>query len=113
VKRSASLASLSRDHHQALSIAQKLRRATVESAHDARKAALAHWDEHGRAHFRAEEEVLLPAFAAHSDPYDPLVARVLCDHVAIRRLMGDLDQDETPDLAVLHELGELLADHVR
>ena len=49
----------------------------------------------GRAHFRLEEEVLLPAFAAHGDAYHPLVAHVLCDHVAIRQqaevVLGDDD----------------------
>jgi hypothetical protein len=74
VKRDPALTSLSRDHHQALFAAQKLRRATGETAAEARAALLSYWDGHGRAHFRSEEEVSLPAYAGHGDPYDPLVA---------------------------------------
>ena len=43
MKRSAALAALSRDHHQALIVAQQLRRATVATAAEAREAFLAYW----------------------------------------------------------------------
>jgi hypothetical protein len=43
VKRSPALASLSRDHHQALVIAQRLRRASEETAGDARAASAPAW----------------------------------------------------------------------
>jgi hypothetical protein len=113
MKRNPGLVTLSRDHHQALSVAQKLRRATTDTAQEARSAFVAYWEEHGRAHFRLEEEILLPAYAAHADPHHPLVARALCDHVAIRARADALAVDEAPDPAKLHELGEGLADHVR
>ena len=104
---------LSHDHHQALFIAQKLRRAIADTAGDARSAFVAYWDAHGRGHFRLEEEILLPAYASHGDTHHPLVARALCDHVAIRARADALAQDQAPDPAVLHELGTCLADHVR
>jgi hypothetical protein len=113
MKRNPGLVTLSRDHHQALSVAQKLRRATADTAQEARSAFVAYWEEHGRAHFRLEEEILLPAYAAHGDPHHPLVARALCDHVAIRARADALAVDEAPDPATLRELGEGLADHVR
>jgi hypothetical protein len=113
MKRDPSLVTLSRDHHQALSVAQKLRRATADTAQEARSAFADYWEEHGRAHFRLEEEILLPAYAAHGDPHHPLVARALCDHVAIRARAEALAVDEAPDPATLRELGEGLADHVR
>lgn len=113
MKRAPALTSLSRDHHQALFVAQKLRRASAGSAAEARAALVAYWEGHGRAHFRSEEEVLLPAYAAHGDPYDPLVARVLCDHVAIRQRVDALDRDSTATVGALHELGGLISDHVR
>ena len=113
MKRNPGLVTLSRDHHQALSVAQKLRRATADTAQEARSAFVAYWEEHGRAHFRLEEEILLPAYAAHADPHHPLVARALCDHVAIRARVDALAVDEAPDPATLRELGEGLADHVR
>jgi hypothetical protein len=48
MKRSKALAALSRDHHQALVVAQKLRRATAATACEARDAFLAYWTGHGR-----------------------------------------------------------------
>lgn len=113
MKRDPGLVSLSRDHHKALSVAQKLRRATAETAGEARAVVLAYWQGHGRAHFRLEEEVLLPAYAGHGDPHHPLVGRVLCDHVAIRHRVDALARDPAPTVAALHELGLHLADHVR
>lgn len=113
MKRDPALVSLSHDHHQALFVAHKLRRATIETLADARAAFLAYWNEHGRAHFRLEEEVLLPTYAAHGDTYHPLVARALCDHVAIRHRAEAVAGDGASALAALHELGACLADHVR
>jgi hemerythrin-like domain-containing protein len=113
MKRDPSLVTLSRDHHQALSVAQKLRRATADTTQEARSTFVAYWEEHGRAHFRLEEEILLPAYAAHADAHHPLVARALCDHVAIRARADALAVDAAPDPATLRELGEGLADHVR
>jgi hypothetical protein len=113
VKRDPALVSLSHDHHQALSVAQKLRRATASTAMEARAAFLAYWNGHGAVHFRLEEEVLLPAYAAHGDPHHPLVARALCDHVAIRRRAADLQGTPAPEPSDLAALGTALADHVR
>ncbi len=113
MKRDPALASLSRDHHQALFLAQKLRQASAETAAEADAALAAYWDGHGRLHFRLEEEVLLPAYAGRGDPYDALIARVLCDHVAIRQRIAAVGDDSGKSVAALHELGSLIADHVR
>ena len=110
MKRHPALVPLSQDHHQALVSALKLRRATAETAAGAARAFREHWETGERLHFRIEEEVLLPAFAAHADPDHPVVVRVLLDHVEIRR---DADRlaAEAP-LALLHDLGERLSAHV-
>jgi Hemerythrin HHE cation binding domain len=113
MKRSAALASLSRDHHQALFVAHTLRRTRTSTADRALSDLRAYWDEHGQAHFRAEEEVLLPAYARHADPYDPLLAKVLCDHLAIRQRIQALDHDSPDHVTALNELGRLLNQHVR
>ncbi len=68
MKRHPALAPLSRDHHHALVLARKLRRANAQDAADVSRAFLEHWMEEERLHFRLEEEVLLPAFAAYGDP---------------------------------------------
>lgn len=113
MKRSAALASLSRDHHQALVVAQQLRRADPDRAPDARERFLAYWHGHGQRHFQLEEEILLPSYASYGDPYDPLVLRVLGDHVAIRQRANQLADRPEPDPDALHDLGERLAAHVR
>ncbi len=113
MNRDRALVSLSRDHHQTLRVAQVLRRATSSNADAARAAFLTHWDSSGRRHFRQEEDILLPAYAAHGDPFHPLVARTLCEHVDIRHRADALALAERPSLATLHELGTTLAAHVR
>lgn len=112
MKRGPALLQLSRDHHQALFVAQRLRRASAETAPQARDAFRAFWREHGNEHFRAEEEILLPAFAGHGDPHHPLVQQVLSEHVAIRHAAGRLEADEL-SLDALQRLGKNLSDHVR
>jgi hemerythrin-like domain-containing protein len=113
VKRSDALASLSRDHHHALVVAQRLRRATDATAADARAAFLAFWTEHGRLHFRLEEELLFPAYAGHGDPHDPLVLRALGEHAMIRHRADALVSATSADPGVLALLGAELAAHVR
>lgn len=82
MKRDPALVALSHDHHQALRVAQTLRRARSDTANEARAMFLTYRTEHGDPHFRAEEDILLPAFATHGDAH-PLVARARCDHVVI------------------------------
>ena len=112
MKRHPALEQLSRDHHHALVVAQRLKRADGATAAQAREAFLAYWDADGRAHFREEEEVLLPACAGHLDVEAPLVARVLTDHVTIRHLAGRLAAGDRA-LDLVHVLGLRLERHVR
>jgi hemerythrin-like domain-containing protein len=113
VKRAAELRQLSRDHHQALYAALRLRRAgDASEAADAVTTFLEFWRAHRARHFRIEEDVLLPGFvAAGGDATDPLVTRVLGDHVEIRARARGVAPD-TP-LEELHELGKRLTAHVR
>lgn len=115
MKRDPALVSLSHDHHQALFLAQALRRAEETTVSGTRRAVLDFWRDHGREHFRVEEEILFPAFAGRGDPHDPLLARALCEHAVIRHRIDTLNDDATRPLWLdrLHELGELLAVHVR
>jgi iron-sulfur cluster repair protein YtfE (RIC family) len=111
MKRHPALVTLSRDHHHVLVIAQQLRRATNESTIEVTREFLAHWETEGKQHFRREEEVLLPAYAAHGDPGQPAVTRMLQDHMLIRR---DADRAASePSLELLHDLGRRLAEHVQ
>jgi hemerythrin-like domain-containing protein len=112
MKRAEALRALSRDHHQALAVALRLRRADAGGAAEAQGGFLEFWREHGSAHFAAEEEVLLPSFADHGDPEHPSVAEVLRQHAEIRIAALALGRREA-SAAELKELGELLDDHVR
>ena len=112
MKRSEELAPLSRDHHQGLFAALKLRRATAASAADARAIFLAFWAD-GRRHFAIEEELLLPAYARRGPADHEAVVRVLVEHVDLRRRAADLERDEAPGLGALHELGDRLQAHIR
>ena len=112
MKRDPSLQDLSRDHHKALFVAQQLRRADGGGAGAARDRFLDFWREHGRLHFRIEEEVLLPAFAAKGGAGDAAVAEVLRDHAEIRLVALQLEAGP-PDAGLCRALGERLEQHVR
>jgi hypothetical protein len=112
VKRHDALTSLSHDHHQALVLARGLKRASEDTAAVARGAFIDYWSVDGQRHFREEEEILLPSYAGVCDPDQPIVARVLIDHIRIRRLAQQLERDR-PGVGVLHALGEQLDEHVR
>lgn len=113
MKRSEALAILSRDHHHALVVAQRLSRADAGTAATARASFLDFWNPDGRRHFQLEEELLLPAYAARGDPYHPLVLRVLGDHIAIRAQIARLATETDPPLDGLHAFGAAFAAHVR
>lgn len=113
MKRNEALQPLSRDHHRALEIALKLRRATDADVETIRREFVAFWHDHGALHFRVEEDVLLPAFARHGDAAAPEVVRVLTDHVEIRRRAEDLEAATPRTRQELGDLGEILNEHVR
>ncbi len=112
MKRNPALRALSHDHQHGLAVALELRRVTAETAAGAREAFLEFWAREGQVHFRAEEQVLLPAFAAHASADHEAVVRVLVEHVEIRRRAAEVAGGD-PGRARLRELGELLEGHIR
>jgi hemerythrin-like domain-containing protein len=110
MRRHTALARLSRDHQHTLAIAQRLRRATPETAEQAVAGFLAAWELEEKLHFRVEEEILLPAYAARAGTGDPIVLTVLLDHLTIRCHAERLATDSS--VQRLHALGERLASHV-
>ena len=110
MKRSEALKPLSREHHHALFLAKVVRDQKGEG--DSRQRFLDFWGEEESIHFRIEEEVLLPGSNLSGPDEDPEVARMLADHLAIRRGAARVIADEAgPDELV--ELIERLHDHVR
>lgn len=110
MKRAEALRPLSREHLVALLTAKRVREAA--DLEQARKTFLGFWEEDGRRHFRVEEEVLLPVWATHAEVDRDGVARMLEEHLAIRRdalrlAAGGLSLEQA------RELGTLLHDHVR
>jgi hemerythrin-like domain-containing protein len=112
VKRSAELATLSREHHVALELALRLKRATSEQADRLAAQAGEFWRKESREHFRLEEELLLPRLARSAGSEDPDIARTLNDHAELRRRFASVDRGES-DVEALEQLGQLLTDHVR
>lgn len=110
MKRDEALRSLSRDHHQALVVAQNLRRETDPAVGAER--FLDFWRTDGSDHFRVEEEVLLPAWAENASVDEPAVAKMLLDHLWLRTAARRL-QRRQPSLEELEEIGGRLAAHVR
>ena len=113
MKRGDFLRALSRDHHRGLSAAVRLKRTTSATAAKDRERFLDFWRAEGRRHFRVEEEVLLPAYARHGQVDDPVVARVLTEHVDLRRRAIDLEANKRPEVDQLRELGQRLQRHIR
>lgn len=110
MKRAEALQPLSRDHLKSLLAAKRLRNATDAAV--AGQDFLAFWESEGRRHFRVEEEVLLPGWALHRPVDRVAVARMLEEHLAIRR--GALRAvGAEASLEELRDLGRLLDDHVR
>jgi len=109
MKRSEALRSLSREHHQALTIAQELRRADDPE----RAAARFHefWGRAGALHFRIEEEVLLPTWELLGTVNAEAASRLAKEHLELRA--AALALGEEPPLAAVRELGEKLVAHVR
>lgn len=110
MKRSEALRSLSRDHHQALVIAQDLRRA--EDPPQAARHFLEFWKQQGEHHFRVEEEVLLPLWAFLGTLNAEAAAQVAREHLSIRRATMALEAGRV-SLEQIHDLGEELEAHVR
>ena len=110
MKRAEALRSLSREHLEALLAAKRLREAS--DLEEATRSFLEFWRDEGRRHFRVEEEVLLPTWAMHATVDRRRVARMLEEHLAIRRAALRLEAGEVA-LEELAEIGTLLHDHVR
>lgn len=112
MKRCPALQNLSREHHTALSLALRLRRAAASGDELAVEAACNQACEVFRnellPHFREEELCLLPRLEAAGA--GAVVARTLIEHRALQRLVREL---ELPDADVLLRFADLLTTHVR
>lgn len=108
MQRHPALQDLSRDHFDALALAQFIRRSMEGhemggTPEQAAKRLVKAWEEELAWHFREEEEVLIPIHQRHVDPAeDETIRNVLADHAWFR--------DEVPALAKALEAGEPIGD---
>lgn len=108
MKRSEQLKPLSHEHHHALFIAKRLR----DEGEEAITAFAEFWRSEGELHFRIEEEVLLPGSGLGGPGEDADVARMLDEHLDIRRRVRRVLEGEATSRE-LNELGTALTEHVR
>src|SRR5215217_3069376 len=111
MKRTAELAPLSRDHHQALEVALRLRRVTDGTLEDAVGHFLAFWNRQGEHHFVIEERLVLPALSDDDARWAEASRRVRDEHGEIRTRAASLRH--APSVGAARRLGDLLSAHVR
>lgn len=107
MNRAPELIPLSRDHHQALFVALRLRRATASTLPAALAGLRSFWEGGGAEHFAAEEAWFVPGLS-DAPGWDEAVARMLREHEDLRARI-----DAVADVDGAHELGDRLSDHVR
>jgi hemerythrin-like domain-containing protein len=109
IKRSKQLAPLSREHHDGLLFAWKIKQGIDNKAplEKMRQYALWYWRHHIKPHFFQEEKILLPYLPAGH----PMAARLQEEHDQVRELI--LGLDEEVDKRTLIILCNLLNAHIR
>ena len=109
IKRSAQLAPLSREHHDGLLFAWKIKQGLENKTppETLRNYALWYWRHHIKPHFFQEERILLPYLPADN----PMTHRLKDDHDHIRELV--LGLDEHADRRSLQLLCDLINHHIR
>ena len=119
MKRHPALVPLSEDHHHELVQARRLLRAADAPAEERLAAGAAYAEAFFTDtvdHFRREEDGVFPLYAAHIGPDDPLLARILREHMELHGLAHALRAEVSAgavSVEILRALGTLLHDHVR
>ena len=109
IKRSAALATLSREHHEALLLVWKIKNGLKNRIELGRITSYCQWfwQHYLDHHFKQEEKVLVPFLGIGSS----LSSRLFTEHAAIKALITSLSAG--PDIALLESLATTLNDHVR
>lgn len=121
MKRATELKKFSEDHHHGLVHARRLKMAATSAeastAQDAARDFLAYWQVETSAHFRQEEEVLLPVLVRHGgDLHQDSIVQMLSEHAEIRALVMDLSDgvaSENIRPETLQSIGDRLEEHIR
>lgn len=117
IKRHEAIAPLSRHHHHVLVMSLKISKLGLTPSLDEVKALQEEikslWETGGQAHFREEEEILLPAYARYAPINQQVIIEMLLEHVEIRSLMSAIDQKQGNVIEDIRKLGIMLEQHVR
>lgn len=111
IKRSTQLAPLSREHHDGLLFAWKIKQGLENNipVERMRKYALWYWRHHIKPHFYQEEKILLPYLPEDN----PMKHRLKEEHDHIRELILGLDDETQADKRHLIILCDLVTNHIR
>lgn len=109
IKRSEQLAPLSREHHDGLLFAWKIKQGLENktSPETLRKYALWYWRNHIKQHFYQEEKILIP----YMPEGHPMAVQLKEEHDHIRELILGLDVEA--DKQTLMILCDLINKHIR
>ena len=117
IKRHEAIAPLSRHHHHVLVMSLKIGKLGLTPSQDEvqvlREEIKSLWETGGQAHFREEEEILLPAYARYAPINQQVIIEMLLEHVEIRSLMSAIDQEQGDVIEDIRKLGIMLEQHVR
>lgn len=106
IKRSEQLAPLSRDHHDGLLFAWKIRQGLKNNTTPEAIMSYVHWywNNHLQLHFSQEEHLLL----THLSESDEMAQRLKSEHQRVRELVSG-----SASVSLLSELADKVTDHIR
>lgn len=109
IKRSKELAPLSREHHDGLLFAWKLKQGLANNTPVETLVNYTRWfwSNHIKSHFKDEEKVLVKFLPEDN----ALVKQMFKEHAQIRDLIISLDRE--PDKSSLQLLAEFISNHIR
>jgi hemerythrin-like domain-containing protein len=109
IKRSKELAPLSREHHDGLLFAWKIKQGLLNETplETIVNYTRWYWSNHLVPHFILEEKVFVKFLPAE----DPMVAQMFREHTQIRHLIMSLDKEPNSDK--LRSLAEFINKHIR
>ena len=109
IKRSKQLTPLSKDHHDGLLFAWKIKQGLKNGADIKLIAEYVQWfwKNHLEEHFREEEQILAPHLPADNE----LLSRMIDEHHEIEAMVHI--NENIPDEAMLGNLAQAIDDHIR
>lgn len=118
MKRHEGLIALSKQHHDALILAQLIKRnappykGLPTDTKGKRQYTLEKFKEHLVPHFEAEELILIPFILGKDKKIDTLCSEILSEHKKIADIIEEIRIEKNVE-DNLNELGELLSSHIR